>query len=86
MKKKERRPEELGSQWLNAMCDILIGGALAGVTSILALLAWALSRRIKARTVIPWTAVALSRSFFRSRSVQPFGGVNCRIVSPAAVL
>lgn len=41
MKKKERRPEELGSQWLNAMCDILIGGALAGVTAILALLAWA---------------------------------------------
>ena len=38
MKKKERRPEELGAQWLNAMCDILIGGALAGVTSILALL------------------------------------------------
>ena len=31
MKKKERRPEELGSQWLNAMCDILIGGALAEV-------------------------------------------------------
>lgn len=38
MKKKERRPEELGSQWLNAMCDVLIGGALAGVTAILALL------------------------------------------------
>ena len=41
MKKKERRPEELGSQWLNAMCDVLIGGVLAGVTAILALLACA---------------------------------------------
>ncbi len=38
MKKKERRPEDLGSQWLNAMCDVLIGGALAGVTAVLALL------------------------------------------------
>lgn len=38
MKKRERGPEELGSQWLNAMCDVLIGGALAGVTAILALL------------------------------------------------
>lgn len=36
MKKKERRPEELG--WINAMCDVLIGGVLAGVTAILALL------------------------------------------------
>ena len=38
MKKKERRPEELGSQWLGAMCDVLIGGALAGVTAVLTLL------------------------------------------------
>ncbi len=38
MKKKERRPEELGSQWLNAMCEVLKGGVLAGVTTILALL------------------------------------------------
>ena len=38
MKKKERRPEELGSQWLNAMCEVLKGGVLAGVTAILALL------------------------------------------------
>ena len=38
MKKKERRPEELGSQWLNAMCDVLKGGVLAGVTTISALL------------------------------------------------
>lgn len=38
MKKKERRTEELGSQWLNTMCEVLIGGVLAGVTAILALL------------------------------------------------
>lgn len=38
MKKRDRRPEEMGSQWLNAMCDVLIGGALAGMTAILALL------------------------------------------------
>lgn len=38
MKKKERRPEEIGSQWLNAMCEVLKGGVLAGVTAILALL------------------------------------------------
>ena len=38
MKKKERRPEETGSQWLNAMCEVLKGGVLAGVTAILALL------------------------------------------------
>ncbi len=38
MKKKERRPEELGGQWLGTMCDILIGGAMAGVVTVLALL------------------------------------------------
>ena len=38
MKKKERRTEEMGSQWLNAMCEVLKGGVLAGVTTILALL------------------------------------------------
>ena len=40
MKKKERRSEELhaGSEWLNAMCEVLKGGVLAGVTTILALL------------------------------------------------
>ena len=36
MKKRERSPEELGGQWLNAMCDVLVGGALAGVTAVLA--------------------------------------------------
>ena len=38
MKKKERRPEELGGEWLNAVCEVLKGGVLAGVTTILALL------------------------------------------------
>lgn len=38
MKKKERRPKETGSQWLNGMCEVLKGGVLAGVTAILALL------------------------------------------------
>ena len=38
MKKRERSTEELGGQWLNAMCDVLVGGALAGVTAVLALL------------------------------------------------
>ena len=38
MKKKERRPEELSGQWLNVMCEVLKGGVLAGVTTILALL------------------------------------------------
>lgn len=38
MKKKERRTEEMGSQWLNAMCEVLKGGVLAGVVTILVLL------------------------------------------------
>ena len=40
MKKKERRLEELGSgsEWLNAMCEVLKGGVLAGVSTILVLL------------------------------------------------
>ena len=37
MKKKER--QEMGSQWLNAMCEVLKGGVLAGVTALLSLLA-----------------------------------------------
>ena len=36
MKKKERKTED--PQWINAMCDVLIGGVLAGVTAILVLL------------------------------------------------
>lgn len=38
MKKGERRTEELRNQYLNTICDVLIGGALAGVTAILVLL------------------------------------------------
>ena len=40
MKKKERRPAEQsgGNEWLNAMCEVLKGGVLAGVVTILALL------------------------------------------------
>ena len=38
MKKRERRPEETGGEWINAMCDVLIGGVMAGVTTILVLL------------------------------------------------
>ena len=42
MKKRDRRQEEpVGGQWLNAMCEVLKGGVLAGVTAILALLACA---------------------------------------------
>ena len=39
--KKKRRNEEAnsGSEWLNAMCEVLKGGVLAGVTTILVLLA-----------------------------------------------
>ena len=38
MKKRDRRPEEPGSQWLNTVCEVLKGGVLAGVVTILALL------------------------------------------------
>ena len=38
MRKRERRQEDPGSQWINAMCDLLKGGVLAGVVAILALL------------------------------------------------
>ena len=38
MKKTERKPRETGSQWLNGMCEVLKGGVLAGVVTILALL------------------------------------------------
>ncbi len=41
MKKQGRRQEEGGSPWLGAMCEILKGGVLAGVTAILSLLACA---------------------------------------------
>ncbi len=38
MKKKERRTEDPGSQWISTMCEVLKGGVLAGVVTILALL------------------------------------------------
>lgn len=38
MKKRDRHQEETGSQWINTMCDMLKGGVLAGVVTILALL------------------------------------------------
>ena len=41
MKKRDRRREDGGSQWLNAVCEILKGGVLAGVVTILSLLACA---------------------------------------------
>ena len=47
MKKKVQRPEEIGGKWLNAMCEVLKGGVLAGVTAILAI-----SRLMSASSVI----------------------------------
>ena len=38
MKKRDRRQEEPGKQWIDSMCDLLKGGAVAGVVTILALL------------------------------------------------
>ncbi len=38
MKKKERRTEDPGRPWLNTRCEVLKGGVLAGVVTILALL------------------------------------------------
>ena len=38
MKKRDRRQEDPGSQWINAMCELLKGGVIAGVASILSLL------------------------------------------------
>lgn len=38
MKRREKRQEEPGKEWVSAMCVVLQGGALAGVTAILALL------------------------------------------------
>lgn len=39
--KREKRQEEAGSQWIETMCELLKGGVLAGVVTILALLACA---------------------------------------------
>lgn len=38
MKRRDKRQEDPGSQWINAMCDLMKGGALAGVVSIMTLL------------------------------------------------
>ena len=38
MKKRDRRQEDGGSPWLNAACEILKGGVLAGAVAILSLL------------------------------------------------
>ena len=38
MKKRDRRPEEPGGQWIDALCDLPGGGALAGAAAILTLL------------------------------------------------
>lgn len=38
MKKQERRQEKTGSLWVDPMCDLLKGSALAGISAILLLL------------------------------------------------
>ena len=38
MKRRDRRQEDPGSQWINAMCELMKGGAMAGVVTILTLL------------------------------------------------
>lgn len=38
MKRRDKRQEDPGSQWINAMCDLMKGGAIAGVIAILTLL------------------------------------------------
>ena len=38
MKKREKGREDGGGQWLNTVCEVLKGGVLAGVVTILALL------------------------------------------------
>ena len=38
MKKRGKRQEETGGQWIGTMCEVLKGGAAAGVTAVLALL------------------------------------------------
>ena len=38
MKKRDRRQEEPVGQWMNAMCEVLKGGVLAGAAAVSALL------------------------------------------------
>ena len=42
MKNGDRRREDGGGSWLNAVCEILTGGVLAGVVTLLALLVCAI--------------------------------------------
>ena len=42
MKKRDKRQEEGGSAWLNATCEILKGGVLAGIVTIVSLLVCAI--------------------------------------------
>ena len=58
MKKKERRPKEMGSQWLNAMCEVLKGGVLAGVVTILVLLICAV-RHVEGRSLLAGLGVGV---------------------------
>ena len=64
MKKKERRPKEMGSQWLNAMCEVLKGGVLAGVVTILVLLICAVLVSVGLVPVEAWAP--LRAGFMRS--------------------
>ena len=41
-KRREHKPDENGSLWLAAMCELLKGGALAGIIALLTLLIYAL--------------------------------------------
>lgn len=54
MKKQDRRQEEVGNPWLNAMCEVLKGGVMAGGVTILSLLACAV---LVSMGVIPVNAV-----------------------------
>ena len=54
MKKRDKRQEDGAGPWLNAMCEILKGGVLAGVITILALLACAV---LVSMGVIPVSAM-----------------------------
>ena len=42
MKKRDKRQEEGGSAWLNTTCEILKGGVLAGIVTIVSLLVCAI--------------------------------------------
>lgn len=54
MKKRDKRQEEGGSAWLNATCEILKGGVLAGIVTIVSLLVCAI---LVSMGVIPVSAM-----------------------------